>query len=533
MARVAVIVVTWNRHQAVDRLLGSLSQQTFGPSQMDVVIIDNASTDGTVDRLISKWSPERTIANRTHEAHQPAFDQADQHRSLSEANAGGFRSLTIVRNFANLGGCGGFNTGFAAVDRILGSRFGHPDFVWLVDDDADVPVNALERLVSTGLSDASIGLVGSRTVDIDDHGLTTETTIYFDAATASMAPDPVPTHPRHAEHSAWLARTGGTRGRHAFTGARDVDVVSACSLLARWSVVQSIGFWDHRYFIYCDDADWSLRCARAGHRVVCDLDAVVYHTNWLVKLTPTRAYYSMRNLVWMLEKAMPSRRARRRMLFTRLGAALLESRKALTHCRGFHAEILRRTALDIARGRGGKLDYEEPKHEPLRDAFLRVLALRPDKPLVVFCTRPGTIELAEQVRLELQRSESASSVPKAQWVYVCNEAALSGGAGASVSRDRVHVVKFESNRRSKWNAQRRFLFNPPAATVVLDNYNECPWIRSPWNIHVDQRRPGLAQVERDGLALRTRFVLRWCWAAIRAGVYALRAVKPRTLPRYG
>ena len=59
--------------------------------------------------------------------------------------------------------------------------------------------------------------------------------------------------------------------------------------------------WDYRYFIYCDDADWCLRFARAGFKVVCNLDAVVYHTPWFQKLTPARLYYSQRNIVWVIQ----------------------------------------------------------------------------------------------------------------------------------------------------------------------------------------------------------------------------------------
>ena len=76
-------------------------------------------------------------------------------------------------------------------------------------------------------------------------------------------------------------------------------------MLARWGGVKKVGFWDYRYFIYCDDADWCLRFAQAGYRVVLSLDAVVYHTPWHHKLTPARAYYAMRNIMWVLRKVLP------------------------------------------------------------------------------------------------------------------------------------------------------------------------------------------------------------------------------------
>src|SRR6185369_13414681 len=143
-------------------------------------------------------------------------------------------------------------------------------YAWLVDDDIDLPDHALAQLLSTAESDGTIGLVGSRTVDFADRQTTIETTIYFDRENGWMGPDPTPGHPRAEEHRRWVESVGGTRGRLPFAGLRDVDVVSACSLLARWSAVKKVGLWDARFFIYCDDADWCLRFPAAGFRVVLD-----------------------------------------------------------------------------------------------------------------------------------------------------------------------------------------------------------------------------------------------------------------------
>src|SRR5262249_40965382 len=180
-------------------------------------------------------------------------------------------------------------------------------------DDAEFPPDALRRLVEAAEADETIGLVGSRTVDIGDRQTTIESTIYFDFRRGRMGDEPPPGNPKREEHQRWIASLGagaGPKGRHAYTGLRDVDVVSACSLLARWSAVRKVGFWDYRYFIYCDDADWCLRFAKAGFRVVCNLDAVVYHTPWHLKLTPARIYYSQRNVVWLMQKIIPRGRLR-------------------------------------------------------------------------------------------------------------------------------------------------------------------------------------------------------------------------------
>lgn len=154
MSRIACCVVTWNRREDVARVVGAISQQSAGASRIHLVVIDNASTDGTLEHLLETWSPDRIVDNPTDRVHEPRFAPSAEHGP----NRGGFASMTVVRNSANHGGCGGFNTGFAFVDAHLDI-----DHLWFVDDDADLEPDTLERLLEAMGSDESIGLVGSRT----------------------------------------------------------------------------------------------------------------------------------------------------------------------------------------------------------------------------------------------------------------------------------------------------------------------------------------------------------------------------------
>jgi hypothetical protein len=298
-----------------------------------------------------------------------------------------------------------------------------------------------------------------------------------------------------------------------------VDVVSACSLLARWDAVKRVGFWDARYFIYCDDADWCLRFARSGYRVVLDLDAVVYHTYWLQKITPARAYYSQRNLVWLIQKVLDGPRLRRATA-RRLGALLRDSRKALTHCRLFHAEIIRRTADDICRSRGGKLIDEGPPFVPLLQAFEQAGALRPDASVLVMCSHHDSVgwadELVSRLRHALQDKGRPDAMPRI--TYVVRSGVPDPGAAADATWP--GRTGFEPNRASKWRTNRPFLKDPPDAAVIFDQHNDFPLIRSRGTIHIDRRRAGVAQYEPDGLRLRAAFLARWAGTALRSLFYA-------------
>lgn len=536
-ARVAAIIVTWNRRTAVDDVLRALSHQEHPLSRMDVVVIDNASTDGTSDFLIERWRPEVVTDNPTSAAHQPDF--RIQHRADRRAagNAGGFSSLSIVKNAHNHGGCGGFNTGLAFVEQFLDSGQQPLDYVWLVDDDVDLPPRALTHLTRTAESDPQIGIVGSRTVDFADRATTTETTIYFDFDRGWMGPDPTPAHPMHADHQKWVERVGGTRGALSYSGVRDVDVVSACSLLARWSAVKEIGFWDNRYFIYCDDADWCLRFRARGYRVVCDLDAVVYHTYWLSKLTPARGYYSQRNLLWVIQKTLKGM-ALKKAMFRRLGAIIRQSFKAMTHCRLFHAEIIRRTAHDVVTGRGGRLDDTGPAAIPVMDALSQAGALDPGATVMVMCSHPESIGWADDLRAAVTHAlldrNQARNQPR--WLYMVREDVsdpIGGGGGTANAQAVPQRIRFEPNRASKWRAQRPMLRCPPTAVIIFDQNNDFPLIHSRFNIHIERRQPDLAQPEADGLGVRIRFLLRLSLTAVRCALFAAMARQRPHAGKYG
>ncbi len=528
---VAILIVTWNRWEMAAAVLRALSQQTFPTDRFDVVVIDNASTDGTTDQLRQAFSPERLVTNPTADAHLPDFRLPDDRAGRNRL---GFRSLTVVTNAHNHGGCGGFNTGFAFVDRVLqkGPAEERPDYVWLVDDDVDLPADAAAQLTSVAEGDIEIGLVGSRTVDINNRDTTIETTVYFNRDSGLMGDEPGESHPLRESHRAWAVKTGGVRGPHQYTGTREVDVVSACSMLARWSAVEKVGFWDWRYFIYCDDADWCLRFAKEGYRVVLNLDAVVFHTPWHHKLTPARLYYAQRNLIWMMQKVLPKGELRR-VAGRRILGLLKDSMVAMVNRRASHAEVIRRTADDLCVGRAGKLQDPSPPFEPLIEGLASRGLLSPDKQIAVLCNRPECLDWSRQLRLEIDKSQAAAgrSEQRPRWLEIVRNdipnAELASGA------DDTERVVYSSRKRSKLRRQRELLADGPHALIVYDNDCDFPLLRSGMNVHIDRRRAGECQIEPFGIRTRLGFAARWTLTSLRS-VWYLVTLRPfvRT-SRYG
>ncbi len=115
--RVAAIVVTYNRRDLLLRCIEGIKNQSLAPDL--IIIVDNASTDGTLQFL-------------------------NQQRVADGEN------IKIIELNENSGGAGGFCVGIAtAIDLNF-------DWVWVMDDDACPHVTALEELLKVAVNPQNI-----------------------------------------------------------------------------------------------------------------------------------------------------------------------------------------------------------------------------------------------------------------------------------------------------------------------------------------------------------------------------------------
>lgn len=117
MTVVTALIVTFNRKDLLERCLRAVVEQSVKPNR--VLVVDNASTDGTREMLVSGGWLDR-------------------------------QNVELLALTENTGGAGGFAAGLQhAVDA-------GTSWTWMMDDDAVPHDNALERLLSLDLSPDNI-----------------------------------------------------------------------------------------------------------------------------------------------------------------------------------------------------------------------------------------------------------------------------------------------------------------------------------------------------------------------------------------
>lgn len=254
--RIFAVVVTYNRKNLLLECLKGLSQQSR--TLAGIILVDNASTDGTPDllyqeKIINKM-PLRTAQETEEIVSCPAV----------------LNHLTVhyVRMSENSGGAGGFSEGVKRADQF------HADWIWLMDDDIEPDTYCLEGLLS--YSDLSKCLHPRK---------------YFE--------DGVPHH--------WEGYLDVVTGRRVFQpdisfskGFSFCTINTGCfeGMLIHREIVDQIGYPDKRFFIGSDDSVYGF-LAHFYTPVLYLRDPFVLKKNTSLKtqepISDRSIYYGMRN----------------------------------------------------------------------------------------------------------------------------------------------------------------------------------------------------------------------------------------------
>lgn len=241
MPRVFVVIVNWNGKDDLLQCLLSLKQLDYPAVDIQIVVVDNASQDGS-----------------------GAAIRRDHPKAL------------LIENARNLGYAKAVNQGFA---YSLGEG---ADYVWVLNNDVAVAADTLTRLVRACETDDWIGVAAPVIYSYQD-------------------PDKVD----HSGYriDLWTGRLTKLKiGRDIFIRENDefcdVDSALGCSNLIRSSCLKKIGPLRPVYEVYFEETDFNVRARKAGFRVVLVKGARVRHKNaaTMNKNMFRRAYLLLRNL---------------------------------------------------------------------------------------------------------------------------------------------------------------------------------------------------------------------------------------------
>lgn len=229
MSELSICMVTFQNRDCVCECLRSLRAAAQNPDagSAEIILVDNASTDGTVETVRAQFPEVRVLAK-------------------SE------------------------NSGFAAANndalRLAGGRF-----LLLLNPDTIVPQGALQAMVRFMDDRPDAGVVGCRLVNPD--GSAQHSVRAFPTVRAAL-------HQFTAIRHLGLFRKHYNTYRQKefdYSHTAECDSVMGAAFLTRREVLEAVGLLDERYFMYYEEVDFCKRVRDSGRKVYYFPDVSVTH----------------------------------------------------------------------------------------------------------------------------------------------------------------------------------------------------------------------------------------------------------------
>lgn len=258
--KIAVVLVTYNRLDKLKTALNCYEKQTYVPKK--IIVVDNASTDGTVDYLKS-WG-------------------------MAKGNCG--REVVFLKS--NTGGAGGFGSG---LDRVLAEAESGDlaaDWVMVSDDDAFPRMDAIEALISyySNLDEDLKNSIATLSSAVINNGEIHEA------------------HRSRIEKNLFRMRFVGVSKNEYRQESFDLDLFSYVGTMIKIEALKKAGTTNKMLFIYGDDNEHSLRLKKYG-RLVCVPKSIYIHDTPGVEIRKIgwHNYYNRRNQLYIMNKYFPKK----------------------------------------------------------------------------------------------------------------------------------------------------------------------------------------------------------------------------------
>ena len=223
--KVFAIILNYNGKDFLLSCIESLYKSDY--PNLEIVVVDNNSTDGSLEDAREKFS-----------------------------------RLHFIKNSENMGFAAGNNVAIRfALEKMA-------DYVFLLNNDAVVEPDAISKLVTEAGKDSSGGVWSPVILSWD------KSRVWFaggDVLWDKMKTFHITTVPSDSPY-----QTG---------------YVSGCAILIKKDVFKKIGLFDERFFLYYEDADFSHQAKKAGFKLIIIPSAIAYHAEQSEAENPSKLYW--------------------------------------------------------------------------------------------------------------------------------------------------------------------------------------------------------------------------------------------------
>ncbi|NLC27623.1 MAG: glycosyltransferase family 2 protein, partial [Campylobacteraceae bacterium] len=246
MKDLGIVICNFNKVDYLKGCLETLYKSNFENLIYDVIVVDNASTDG---------SPDFIKENYPH--------------------------IVLLQNETNTGGSGGFDRG---IRYAIQEEY---NYVVLLDNDILLEKNTILNLFKYIKENPKAGVVGSKICTMDNPDILQEMGSFIDYENKFNVYTPLKSH----------------KDDSLLPEVVECDYVPACCMITTKEVLEKVGSFNTEHFIYWDDMDWCTRVKRENYEIYAINSSRVFHKMGAANHTNTFGlYYFERNRIMFFLK---------------------------------------------------------------------------------------------------------------------------------------------------------------------------------------------------------------------------------------
>lgn len=215
---ISVVIVTWNVKEALERCLVSLDR--YADARYELFVVDNGSTDATGEFLRQYRPSNQRIAH---------FEVVTNNRDL------------------------GFSTA-----ANMGLRRAQGEYVLLLNPDTQLVAPSFQKMVDLASRHDRLGMLGFQVTNLD-----------------GRIQQPIGELPTFGRQLA--RRLGWYKPKFDFRTAAEVEQINAAAALMPKAVVDKVGLWDEKFFLWFEENDYCKRLRDAGYKIYYTPDVRVLH----------------------------------------------------------------------------------------------------------------------------------------------------------------------------------------------------------------------------------------------------------------
>lgn len=241
-----IVICNFNKVNYLKGCLESLYKSDFEDLSLDVIVVDNASTDGSPDFIKENYP-----------------------------------KIVLLENETNTGGSGGFDRG---IRYAIQEEY---NYVVLLDNDILLEKNTILNLFKYIKENPKAGVVGSKICTMDNPDILQEMGSFIDYENKFNVYTPLKSH----------------KDDSLLPEVVECDYVPACCMITTKEVLEKVGSFNTEHFIYWDDMDWCTRVKRENYEIYAINSSRVFHKMGAANHTNTFGlYYFERNRIMFFLK---------------------------------------------------------------------------------------------------------------------------------------------------------------------------------------------------------------------------------------